>query len=50
MRVFENRVLRRMTERKKEEVIGIQRKWHNEELRTVFRSPKYYKNHKIKEK
>jgi hypothetical protein len=37
--VFENRVLRRISEPKREEVTGGWRKLHNEELRNLYSSP-----------
>jgi hypothetical protein len=37
--VFENKVLRRIFELKRDEVIGGWRKWHNEELHNVYCSP-----------
>jgi hypothetical protein len=39
LRVFENRVLRRMFWSKREEVTGEWRKLHNEELRDLYCSP-----------
>jgi hypothetical protein len=39
LRVFENRVLRRMFEPKRDEVTGEWRKLHNEELRDLYSSP-----------
>jgi hypothetical protein len=39
LRVFENRVLRRIFESKKGEVIGSWRKLHNEELHNLYSSP-----------
>jgi hypothetical protein len=39
MRVFENRVLRRIFELKRDEVTGEWRKLHNEELRDLYSSP-----------
>ena len=39
MRVFENRVLRRILGPKKDEVIGEWRKLHNEELNDFYCSP-----------
>jgi hypothetical protein len=39
MRVFENRVLRRIFGRKRVEVIGGWRKLHNEELHNLYSSP-----------
>jgi hypothetical protein len=39
LRVFENRVLRRVFGPKRDEVTGEWRKLHNEELRDVYSSP-----------
>jgi hypothetical protein len=39
MRVFENRVLRRIFGPKKDEVTGNWRKLHNEELHKLYSSP-----------
>jgi hypothetical protein len=39
LRVFENRVLRRIFGLKRDEVIGGWRKLHNEELRNLYSSP-----------
>jgi hypothetical protein len=39
LRVFENRVLRRIFGSKKDEVTGGWRKLHNEELRDLYSSP-----------
>jgi hypothetical protein len=39
LRVFENRVLRRIFGSKRDEVMGDWRKLHNEELHTLFSSP-----------
>jgi hypothetical protein len=39
LRVFENRVLRRIFEPKRDEVIGGWRKLHNEELHNLYCSP-----------
>jgi hypothetical protein len=39
MRVFENRVLRRIFGPKREEIIGGWRKLHNEELHNFYSSP-----------
>jgi hypothetical protein len=39
LRVFENRVLRRIFVPKKNEVMGGSRKLHNEELRDLYSSP-----------
>jgi hypothetical protein len=39
LKVFENRVLRRIFEPKRDEVMGEWRKLHNEELRDLYSSP-----------
>jgi hypothetical protein len=39
VRVFENRVVRRMFGPKRDEVTGVWRKLHNEELRDLYSSP-----------
>jgi hypothetical protein len=39
LRVFENRVLRRIFGPKRDEVTGEWRKLHNEELRNLYSSP-----------
>jgi hypothetical protein len=39
LRVFENRVLRRIFGRKRDEVTGGLRKLHNEELHDIYPSP-----------
>jgi hypothetical protein len=39
IRVFENRVLRKMVGPKKDEVTGELRKLHNEELKKLYCSP-----------
>jgi hypothetical protein len=39
LRVFENRVLRKIFGPKKDEVTGEWRKLHNEELRNLYSSP-----------
>jgi len=39
LRVFENMVLRRIFERKRDEVTGEWRKLHNEELNDLYCSP-----------
>jgi len=39
LRVFENRVLRKIFESKREEVAGDWRRVHNEELHNVYASP-----------
>jgi hypothetical protein len=40
LRVFENRVLRRIFEQKRDEVTGDWRKLHDEELHNLYSSPK----------
>jgi hypothetical protein len=40
LRVFENRVLRRIFGPKRDEVTGDRRKLHNEELHNLYSSPK----------
>jgi len=39
LRVFENRVLRRVFGSKRDEVTGEWKKFHNEELRDLYTSP-----------
>jgi hypothetical protein len=39
LRVFENRVLRRLFKLKRDEVMGGWRKLHNEELHNMYSSP-----------
>jgi hypothetical protein len=39
LRVFENKVLRRIFEHKRDEVTGEWRKVHNEEFNDLYRSP-----------
>jgi hypothetical protein len=39
LRVFENEVLRRMFEPYRDEVTGVWKKLHNEELNDLYRSP-----------
>jgi hypothetical protein len=41
LRVFENRVLRKISGPKRDEVTGELRKLHNEELRDLYPLPKY---------
>jgi hypothetical protein len=41
LRVFKNRVLRRIFGPKRDDVTGEWRKMHNEELRDLYSSPKY---------
>ena len=43
MRVFENRVLRRIFEPKRDKVTGEWRKLHNEELRVMYCSPNIFR-------
>jgi hypothetical protein len=40
LRVFENRVLRRISEPKRDEVTGDWRKLHNEKLHSLYSSPR----------
>jgi hypothetical protein len=40
LRVFENRVLRRIFGPKRDEVTGVWRRLHNEELNDLYSSPK----------
>jgi hypothetical protein len=42
MKMFENRVLRRICGPKRDEIAGEWRKMHNEELHILYSSPKYY--------
>jgi hypothetical protein len=49
LRVFENRVLRRIFGPKRDEVTGEWRKLHNEELRNVWSSPSMIRNDEIRE-
>jgi hypothetical protein len=46
--VFENRVLRRIFGRKRDEVTGEWRKLHNEELRDLYSSPSIIKIIKLR--
>jgi hypothetical protein len=43
LRAFENRVLRRIFGSKRDEVTGVWRKLHNEELRNLYSSPSIIK-------
>jgi hypothetical protein len=43
MRVFENKVLRKIFGRKKDEVAGRWRRLHNEELRDAYSSPNIFR-------
>ena len=48
MRVFENRVLRRIFWPKRDEVTGEWRKLHNEELNDLYSSPNFIRVIKLK--
>jgi hypothetical protein len=48
LRVFENRVLRRIFGRKRDEVMGEWRKLHHEELRDLYSSPSIIKLIKLR--
>jgi hypothetical protein len=50
LRVFENRVLRRVFGLKRDEVTGEWRKLHNEELSDLYSLPKYCAGGKIEKK
>jgi hypothetical protein len=41
LRMFENRVLRRIFGVKRDEVMGVWKKLHNEELHNLYSSPNY---------
>jgi hypothetical protein len=43
LRVFENRVLRRIFESKRDEVTGERRKIHNEEITILYSSPNIFR-------
>jgi hypothetical protein len=43
MRVFENRVLKRIFGPKRDEVVGECRKLHNEELNDLYSSPNIFR-------
>jgi hypothetical protein len=47
LRVFENRVLRRIFGPKRDEVIGEWRKLHNEELQILYSSPNQIKDNEV---
>jgi hypothetical protein len=49
LRVFKNRVLRRIFGPKRDEVTGGWRKLHNEELRGLYSSPSIVKSDQSKE-
>jgi hypothetical protein len=48
LRVFENRVLRRIFGLKRDEVTGEWRKLHNEELHNLYSSPRYHQVGQVK--
>jgi len=48
LRVFENRVLRRIFGPKRDEVMGEWRKLHNEELKVLYSSPNYVRVIKLR--
>jgi len=50
LRVFENRVLRRIFGTKRDEVTGKWRKLHNEELNVLYRSPNIVGTIKLRRK
>jgi len=43
LKVFENRVLRRIFGHKRDEVTGVWRKLHNEELNDLYCSPNIFR-------
>jgi hypothetical protein len=43
LRVFENRVLRRIFEAKRGQIIGVRRELHNAQLHSLFASPNIIK-------
>ena len=47
-RVFENKVLRRTFEAKRDEITGEWRKLHNDELHALYSSPNIIRNHKLR--
>jgi hypothetical protein len=47
LKVFENRVLGRIFRRKRDEVTGVWRKLHNEELHDLYSSPNIVRVKKI---
>jgi hypothetical protein len=47
--VFENRVLRRIFGPKRDDVTGVWRKLHNEELHNLYSSPNIIFNDQVKE-
>jgi hypothetical protein len=49
LRVFENRVLRRIFRPKRDEVTGDRRKLHNEELHNLYSLPNIIRMIKVKE-
>jgi hypothetical protein len=48
LRVFENRVLRRLFGHKRDEVTGEGRRLHNKELYAVYTSPNHHPGYQVK--
>jgi hypothetical protein len=49
LRLFENRLLRKIFGPKRDEVMGGRSKLHNKELRDLYFSPKYIQNYQIED-